>query len=91
MGKQLSTSQIIPIQNSVISVEELRNISFLFDNDIFDLTLLLVKACRVKDSRATYNVKSYPTLHGVAGHYAMLFNIDRQVISDLLINKGFDI
>jgi len=79
------------MQDEIISVEELQGISIFSMNDLYDLAVLMLKVCRVKDSRKSYNVKSYPTLHGVAGQYCMLFGVDQQQIEDMLKSNGFSV
>jgi len=57
-----------------IGVSSLKNISVLYEGDIYDLACLLLKVNDAKD-RGT-NSKSRHTINGLAKSYSMLADVD---------------
>ena len=55
-----------------VSIERLKGIKVLFEDDLYQLGLLLLKGHDTIDAQT--NCRSRTTLHGLAGHYAMLFH-----------------
>ena len=57
-----------------IGVSSLKDISVLYEGDIYDLACLILKVSDAKD-RGT-NSKSRPTINGLAKCYSMLADVD---------------
>jgi hypothetical protein len=55
---------------ATISVETLRPASVLYDGDVYDLAVLLLKLYDARVGQTGY--KSRPTVHGLASAYARL-------------------
>lgn len=55
-----------------VSVEHLKGIKVLFEDDLYQLGLLLLKGHDAIDAQTNY--RSRTTLHGLASQYALLFH-----------------
>jgi len=69
-----------------IGVSLLKNIGVLYEGDIYDLALLLLKVNDAKD-RGT-NSKSRHTINGVAKSYSMLANVDLKRVMAVITRHG---
>jgi len=77
------------MKSNSIPLSVLKDIDFLFPNDLHDLAEFLLKADDAKDAGTLH--RSRHTLHGLAGCYGRLCNIRSEEISDLLVEKGLSL
>ena len=71
--------------NQIIGVNSLIKLGVLYEGDLFDLACLLLKINGAKDKDT--NAKSYYTVKGLAGKYALLTNIDHDQILEVVTNS----
>ncbi len=69
-----------------IGVSSLRNISVLYEGDVYDLACLLLKVNDAKD-RGT-NSKSRHTINGLARSYSVLADVELKKIMAVVARHG---
>jgi len=75
-----------PNMREQIRVSELKRVSILCEDDVYDLACLLLRINDARDKGT--NCKSRQTVKGVAGKYAMLTNISHSQVEAVFEQHG---
>ena len=79
-----------------VSPNELKGISVLFENDLYELAQLIVKINRAKDEEANRQPtgsrqESMTTLYGLAQYYAILSRVSPDRIKEAIRQAGLSL
>ena len=82
--------------NKSINVSKLIGISVIFENDLYELALFLIKMHRSQDEKANLKTRSThqvtsSTVLGLAKYYAYLSNIPSDRIKEMVIKAGLSL
>lgn len=77
-----------------VKISELKGISVLYENDVYELARLALRMMRAKNKadyeRTGQRVISRPTIHGLAGMYsAIIYDIPTGRIFNILKKRGY--
>lgn len=80
----------------IVYLSQLKNISILWDGDLYALALFILRSFDATDREVNEKnnksvQKTRPTLHGLAGDFAMLTKVPSFIVEKKLKSKGFDI
>jgi hypothetical protein len=71
----------------VVGVEALRPVKVLYDGDVYDLAVLLLRLYDAKAGRDGY--RGRPTVHGVASAYARLMtDVNPERVESVIRDRG---
>ncbi|MFO7728211.1 MAG: hypothetical protein R6X11_07765 [Desulfonatronovibrio sp.] len=79
-----------------VYLSQLKNISILWDNDLYTLALFILRSFDAADREINEKnkgsiQKSRPTLHGLAADFAMLTKVPSYIVEKKLKSLGFNI
>ena len=80
----------------IVYLSQIKNISILWDSDFYTLALFILRSFDATDREINEKnkgsiQKSRPTLHGLAGYFAMLTNVPSFIVEKKLKSLGFNI
>jgi hypothetical protein len=78
----------MPTKQQKIKVSALKAVSILYEGDIYDLALFLL---RLDIARTTRTTTRRHTVHGVASHYATITWMKLEDVEEPLVRHGFSL
>ena len=70
----------------MVSLSSLKDLNFLYENDIYDLARIITKIYRAKNVNTNYT--SFITIHGLSSIYSRIANVALEKVESFLNEAG---